>query len=61
MIDFPIGELMDEMASLQWLERHLYPARLCCPAAGVGTSAAFAPSKRFLGTAAALVTVRSPS
>ncbi|MCS6880117.1 MAG: hypothetical protein RMK84_04110 [Oscillochloridaceae bacterium] len=31
MIALPIGELMDEAASLDWQERRMYPAGLCCP------------------------------
>jgi transposase-like protein len=34
MIDFPIDELLDEHASLQWLERYLHPAGLKCPHCG---------------------------
>ena len=34
MIDFPIDELLDEHASLQWLERYLHPAGLKCPRCG---------------------------
>jgi transposase-like protein len=31
MIDFPITELLDDSASLTWLERHLHPDGLHCP------------------------------
>jgi transposase-like protein len=31
MIDFPITELLDDSASLMWLERHLHPDGLYCP------------------------------
>lgn len=31
MIDFPIGELLDEHACTEWLERHLHPHGLRCP------------------------------
>ncbi len=31
MIDFPIGELLDEDECLQWLERYLHPEGLQCP------------------------------
>jgi transposase-like protein len=31
MIDFPITEVLDESASLIWLERHLHPDGLHCP------------------------------
>lgn len=34
MIDFPIDELLDERASLAWLERHLHPDGLKCPRCG---------------------------
>lgn len=34
MIDFPIDELLDEQASLAWLERHLHPEGLKCPRCG---------------------------
>jgi transposase-like protein len=49
MIDFPIGELMDETASLQWLERHLYPAGLCCPRCSSRSYRAFRPTQAFPG------------
>jgi hypothetical protein len=31
MIDFPIGELLDDRTCLIWLERHLHPQGLACP------------------------------
>ena len=31
MIDFPITELLNDSASLMWLERHLHPDGLHCP------------------------------
>jgi transposase-like protein len=34
MIDFPIGELLDEEASTRWLEDHLHPDGLRCPRCG---------------------------
>jgi transposase-like protein len=34
MIDFPIDDLLDDDACLQWLERHLQPAGLGCPRCG---------------------------
>ena len=34
MIDFPIDELLDEAACLEWLEQHLHPAGLRCPRCG---------------------------
>lgn len=49
MIDFPIGELMDEAASLPWLERHRYPAGLCCPRCGSRSYRLFRPKQVFPG------------
>src|SRR5687768_2406380 len=34
MIDFPIGELMDDSICMLWLERHLHPGGLHCPRCG---------------------------
>lgn len=34
MIDFPIGELLDEDECLKWLERYLHPSGLKCPRCG---------------------------
>ena len=34
MLDFPIGELLDETACLAWLEKHLHPDGLKCPRCG---------------------------
>jgi transposase-like protein len=34
MIDFPIDDLMDEEACLNWLERHLHPDGVKCPKCG---------------------------
>jgi len=34
MFDFPIGELMDEDACLNWLERRLHPEGMRCPRCG---------------------------
>ena len=34
MIDFPIGELMDDSTCTLWLERHLHPHGLTCPHCG---------------------------
>ena len=34
MIDFPITELMDEVACVEWLERHLHPDGFVCPHCG---------------------------
>jgi transposase-like protein len=36
MIDFPIGELLDEDECLEWLERYLHPDGLECPRCGSG-------------------------
>ena len=36
MIDFPIGELMDDSICTLWLERHLHPQGLACPHCGSG-------------------------
>jgi transposase-like protein len=34
MIDFPIDDLLDEQASLTWLERYLHPQGFRCPRCG---------------------------
>lgn len=34
MFVFPIGELMDEVACLRWLEQYLHPEGLRCPRCG---------------------------
>jgi transposase-like protein len=34
MIDFPIGELLDDSICTLWLERHLHPEGLTCPHCG---------------------------
>ena len=34
MIDFPIGELLDDSICLIWLERYLHADRLLCPRCG---------------------------
>src|SRR4030095_3316510 len=34
MIDFPIDDLLDQEASLAWLERYLHPEGLKCPRCG---------------------------
>src|ERR671930_83824 len=34
MIDFPIGELLDDSICTLWLERHLHPDGLTCPHCG---------------------------
>jgi hypothetical protein len=35
MIDFPITDLLDDAASMAWLEQHLHPNGLHCPHCGV--------------------------
>ena len=34
MLDFPLGDLLDENACLLWLEKHLHPQGLKCPRCG---------------------------
>ena len=34
MLDFPIGDLLDEDACLSWLGKHLHPEGLKCPNCG---------------------------
>lgn len=34
MIDFPIDDLLDEAACLNWLEKHLHPDGVKCPHCG---------------------------
>ena len=34
MIDFPIGELLDDRSCLSWLERHLHAEGFTCPRCG---------------------------
>jgi transposase-like protein len=36
MIDFPIGELLDEDECVEWLEKYLHPGGLECPRCGSG-------------------------
>jgi transposase-like protein len=47
MIDFPIDELLDEAACLQWLERQLHPEGLGCPRCGATERRLFRPQARF--------------
>jgi len=47
MIDFPIDELLDETACLQWLERHLHPEGLHCPRCGSPERRVFRPNAAF--------------
>jgi transposase-like protein len=47
MIDFPIDELLDEAACLQWLERHLHPEGLRCPRCGTTERRLFRPEATF--------------
>jgi transposase-like protein len=34
MLDFPIDDLLDNIACLEWLERHLHPEGMRCPRCG---------------------------
>jgi transposase-like protein len=47
MIDFPIDELLDAAACLQWLERHLHPEGLRCPRCGATERRLFRPQATF--------------
>src|SRR4051812_19036259 len=47
MIDFPIDELLDEAACLQWLEGHLHPEGLRCPRCGTTERRLFRPEATF--------------
>jgi transposase-like protein len=47
MIDFPIDELLDAAACLQWLERHLHPEGLRCPRCGATERRLFRPEASF--------------
>src|SRR6476619_367101 len=49
MIDFPIGELLDERACTEWLERHLHPHGLCCPRCGAADRRVARRGGPFLG------------
>jgi len=41
MIDFPIGELLDDSICTLWLERHLHPQGVTCPHCGSSTRRLF--------------------
>jgi transposase-like protein len=41
MLDFPIGELLDDSICTLWLERHLHPQGLTCPHCGSSTRRLF--------------------
>jgi transposase-like protein len=47
MIDFPIGELMDDSICTLWLERHLHPQGLICPHCGSCTRRLFRAQGHF--------------
>ena len=47
MIDFPIGELMDDSICTLWLERHLHPQGLTCPHCGSCTRRLFRAQEHF--------------
>ena len=47
MIDFPIGELMDDSICTLWLERHLHPQGLTCPHCGRCTRRLFRTQGHF--------------
>jgi transposase-like protein len=47
MIDFPIGELMDDSICMLWLERHLHPSGLTCPRCGHPERRLFRPQGHF--------------
>jgi transposase-like protein len=47
MIDFPIDELLDEAACLQWLEQHLHPEGLRCPRCRASERRLFRPEATF--------------
>jgi transposase-like protein len=47
MIDFPIGELMDDSICTLWLERHLHPQGLTCPHCGSCTRRPFRAQGHF--------------
>jgi transposase-like protein len=47
MIDFPIGELMDDRICTLWLERYLHPQGLTCPHCGSCTRRLFRAQEHF--------------
>lgn len=47
MIDFPIVDLMDDTASIQWLEQHLHPNGLHCPHCGSANRRMFRTQTHF--------------
>jgi transposase-like protein len=47
MIDFPIGELLDNSICTLWLERYLHPAGMTCPHCGSGTRRLFRAQEHF--------------
>ncbi len=48
MIDFPIGELLDDSICLLWLERHLHPGGFTCPHCGSPSRRVFRAQGHFL-------------
>jgi transposase-like protein len=47
MIDFPIGELLDNSICTLWLERYLHPEGMTCPHCGSGTRRLFRAEEHF--------------
>jgi transposase-like protein len=47
MIDFPIGELMDDSICTLWLERYLHPQGMTCPHCGSGRRRLFRAQEHF--------------
>jgi transposase-like protein len=47
MIEFPIGELMDDSLCTLWLERYLHPEGLTCPHCGSRTRRLFRAQEHF--------------
>jgi len=47
MIDFPVTELLDDTACLQWLEQQLHPAGLYCPHCGSADRGLFRKQRHF--------------
>src|SRR5262245_43149838 len=47
MIEFPIGELMDDSICTLWLERYLHPQGLTCPHCGSRTRTLFRAQEHF--------------
>jgi transposase-like protein len=47
MIDFPIGELLDDSICTIWLEHHLHPRGLVCPHCGSSARRVFRAQGHF--------------